>query len=38
MKSILGKIIEKLWIGKDIDESNKRGMEKIKETFEKSPM
>ena len=33
--SVLGKIIEKLWVGKDINESNKRGMEKIKETFEK---
>ena len=33
--SILGKIIDKLWVGKDIDESNERGMKKIKEIFEK---
>ncbi len=33
--SILGKIIDKLWVGKDIDESNERGMKRIKEIFEK---
>jgi uncharacterized membrane protein len=33
--SILGKIIEKLWVGNDIDKSNERGMKKTKETFEK---
>ena len=33
--SIFGKIIDVLWVGKDIDRSNERGMKKVKETFEK---
>ena len=32
--SIFGKIIDILWVGKDIDKSNERGMKKIKELFE----
>jgi hypothetical protein len=33
--SILGKIIDKLWVGKDIDASMERGLRKTKEIFEK---
>ena len=33
--SILGKIIDKLWVGKDIDASMERGLKKTKEIFEK---
>jgi uncharacterized membrane protein len=32
--SIFGKVIDVLWVGKDIDKSNERGMKKIKELFE----
>mgnify|MGYP001043965618 CR=1 FL=1 len=33
--SILGKIIDKLWVSRDIDKSVERGMKKLKETGEK---